>query len=462
MRDSRLALSGGKPLVNPALHVRWPVITPEDRAAVLGVLDRGVLSGPFAPEVRGLEREFAQYLGSRHCLATNSGTSALHVSLAALGIGPGDEVITPAFSFVATAMAVLQQNAVPVFVDIEPQTFGLDPAKLEEAITLRTRAIVPVHLHGMPCDLEPILAIARRHDLPVLEDAAQAHGALLEGRKVGTFGSLGCFSLQSSKNLACGEGGLVVTDDPDLLQKASRTRSFGENVRLSDEIGYQLSRPLDGDRAYDSLAMGWMYRMTEMSAALARSQLHRLDSFNENARRNAAALSQALAKLPGVTPPATPPGRTPVFHKFRVSLDARPLGSKAPPKRVRDAVLRALVAEGVDAVLWQTQPVPGQKIFRDRIGFGRVRGRSGPGCPWDHSEPVDYDLARYPETTRLLDRSLCLFSQSYPIAPQPIELAEAYGAAFEKVWVQLDEVLARTATEDGAPTETMLAARPTP
>jgi perosamine synthetase len=463
MRDSRLALTGGKPLVDPALHVRWPVLTAEDRAAVLGVLDRGVLSGPFAPEVRGLEREFADYLDSSYCLATNSGTAALHVALAALGVGPGDEVVTSAFSFVATAMAVLQQNAVPVFVDIEPETFGLDPRKLEAAITPRTKAIVPVHLHGTPCDLKPILDIAKRHALPVLEDAAQAHGATLDGRKVGTFGALGAFSLQSSKNLACGEGGLVVTDDPDLLQRASRTRTFGEDVRPSDENSYQISRALDGNRAYDSQGIGWMYRITEMSAALARSQLHHLDAFNAGARRNAAILSHALAKLTGVSPPAVPAGRTSVFHKYRVSLDASKLGLGAlPPRRIRDAVLRALLAEGVDAVLWQTQPIPGQKLFRDRIGFGKVPGTHGPGCPWDHSAPVNYELEQYPETTRLLDRSICLFSQTYPIAPQPMELAEAYAAAFAKVWSQLDEVVAQTPAEASSPPQATLAARPTP
>jgi len=164
----------------------------------------------------------------------------------------------------------------------------------------------------------------------------------------------------------------------------------------------------------------------------------------------------------------TPAGRSSVFHKYRVSLDATSLGLGAiPPKRVRDAVLRALVAEGVDAVLWQNQPVPGQKLFRDRTGFGQnsfgpIAAGSGPGCPWDHAAPVDYDLAQYPETTRLLDRSLCLFSQTYPIAPQPRELAEAYGAAFAKVWSKLDEVLEGVPAEGGSPPPPTLAARPAP
>jgi perosamine synthetase len=299
--ESRLAVSGGQPTVDAARHVRWPVLTAGDKAAVMGVLERGVLSGPFAPEVRGLEHEFARYIGTKFALATNSGTSALHVAVAAAGIGPGDEVLTPAFSFVATAMAILHHQAIPVFVDIEPTTFGLDPAKLEAAITPRTKAIMPVHIHGMPCRIEAIAEIARRHRLVLIEDAAQAHGASLNGRRVGTFGALACFSLQSSKNLACGEGGLAVTDDEALYLKASQARMFGEDVTLDDEKSYRLDRPLDGNRAYDSKGIGWMYRTNEMSAALARSQLARLEAMNEQARRNASALSALLGKLPGVT-----------------------------------------------------------------------------------------------------------------------------------------------------------------
>jgi perosamine synthetase len=287
----------------------------------------------------------------------------------------------------------------------------------------------------------------------LIEDAAQAHGASVKGKRVGTFGALGCFSLQSSKNLACGEGGLAVTDDEQLYLKASRARMFGEDVTLEDEKSYRLDRPLDGNRAYDSKGIGWMYRTNEMSAALARSQLSRLEGMNEQARRNAAALSAQLGKLPGVTPPVVPSGCVPVWHKYRVKLDAAKAGLKASadasPKRVRDAVLRALQAEGVDAVLWQTQPVPGQTLFRKKLGFGAQPGASA-GAPWDRAAPVNYDLAQYPETQRLLDSSLCLFSHTFPIAPQPLELIEQYAAAFARVWSRLDEVLAATAEGAGA------------
>src|SRR5215470_1821343 len=216
----RLAIQGGAPAVPAGAHVRWPVLGEEERSAVLGVLERGVLSGQLAPEVRGLEREFAAFVGSRFCLATNSGTAALHLALIGAGLQPGDEVIVPAFTFVATAMAVLHQGAVPVFVDVEPRTFGMDPAKVEAAIGPRTRAIVPVHLHGVPCDLEPIARIASRHGLVLIEDSAQAIGARYRGRTAGTIGLAGSYSLQSSKSMACGEGGLVVTDDETVYRKA--------------------------------------------------------------------------------------------------------------------------------------------------------------------------------------------------------------------------------------------------
>jgi dTDP-4-amino-4,6-dideoxygalactose transaminase len=421
MPESQLALAGGKPTISREAHVRWPVLGEEERMAVLRVLDRGVLSGPFAPEVRALEKEWATYLGRRYALATNSGTASIHLALAAEGVEPGDEVITSAYSFVATALAVLHQNATPVFVDIEPETCGLDPQKIEAAITPRTKAILPVHVHGTPCRITEVMRVANAHGLTVIEDAAQAHGAELDGRKVGTFGRSACFSVQSSKNLSAGEGGLFVTDDEDAYTRAFRMRSFGEGTHPDDERSYRIERALDGPRAYDAITIGWMYRTTELSAAVARAQLQKLDRFNGNARANAGRLSSLLSRLPGVEPIFVSAPRTSCIHKYRVRLDAKKIGIDASPRRVRDAMLRALTAEGAECVLWQTMPVPGQKLFRDRFG---------------------YDPSRYPETVRLLDASIVLFSQTCPIYPQPLELVEAYAEAFEKVWSRLDEVLA--------------------
>jgi len=409
-------------VVPAGAHVRWPVLGPDERQAVLGVLDRGILSGQLAPEVRGLEREFAAFAGARYCLATNSGTSALHLALVGAGVRAGDEVIVPAFTFVATAMAVLHQGAVPVFVDVEPRTFGMDPARVEAAIGPRTRAVVPVHLHGVPCDLQPIADIAARRGLLLIEDSAQAIGARYRGRFAGTVGLAGCYSLQSSKSMACGEGGLLVTDDEPVFRRAHAARMFGEDSRPEDEASYDLTHPLDGNRAYDSAAIGWNYRTSELAAAVARAQLRRLPEWNQAALSNAELLTRVLRELPGVTPPEVPADVVPAFHKYRVQLDATKLGVDAPPRTVRDAMVRELRAEGCEVVLWQTRPVPGQTLFQ-RQGYG-----------------VD----QYPVTQAILDRSLCLFSQTYPIAPQPRTLVEAYAEAFARVWRRLPEVLARS------------------
>ena len=209
---------------------RWPMLGAADRVAVARVLDRGVLSGAGAPEMKALEAEFAELLGAGHCLATNSGTAALHIALAAVGLGRGDEVIVPAFSFIATAQAVLHEGATPVFADVDPTTFNIDVADAARRVTSRTRAIVPVHLHGLPADMDEVNALAREHGLVVIEDAAQAHGALYRGRPVGTLGMMAAFSLNSTKNFPAGEGGLFVTSDETLHGRAARVRFDGLDV----------------------------------------------------------------------------------------------------------------------------------------------------------------------------------------------------------------------------------------
>lgn len=370
----------------------WPVITDADKAAVLAVLERGVLSGPLAPEVTALEREFADYLGVKYCLATNSGTASLHMALAALGIGPGDEVIVPAFTFVASAMAVLQQGATPVFVDIEETSFGLDPASVQRAITAKTKAIMPVHMHGMPCDLDAILEIARKHDLAVVEDACQAHGATYHGQKVGTFGKLGAFSLQSSKNLACGEGGLLVTNDEACYRQAAAFRMFGENIELQDRDSYDPERPLDLKRSYDSVTLGYMYRTNELSAALARSQLKSLDAWNAKALRNARLLTQGLSGIPGFLAPQEIQDRQSVYHKYRVRVPDR------------DRAIKILQEQGLEAVQWQSKIVPAQTLF----------------------QKLGYDQRSFPKAQKLIDDSFCLFSHTHPLWAQSEELCQYY------------------------------------
>ena len=383
---------------------RWPVLTGEDRAAVARVLDRGVLSGAGAPEMRALEAEFAAAVGARFCLATNSGTSALHVALAAAGVGPGDEVIVPALSFIATAQAVLHAGATPVFADVDPATYNMDVSEAARRVTPRTRAIVPVHLHGLPADMDGIAALGRRAGLTVIEDAAQAHGALYKGRAVGTLGAMGAFSLNSTKNLPAGEGGLFVTESEELYARAARVRFDG----LEPPSKWDASHPLDDEADGHATVRGWMYLPGELTAALARSQLQRLAETTARSQRNATRLGERLGRLPGVEPPVVPADRTHVFHKYRVRLDPACAGLSLGPVTLRDRLLEALRAEGVEAVLWQTAPLPAHPLFAVR--------------------------ERYPSGEAILESTLLIGSQSYPLFAQPLEVVDAWADGFERAW----------------------------
>jgi dTDP-4-amino-4,6-dideoxygalactose transaminase len=439
-----IALFGATPVLSREMHRVWPIVGDDERRAVARVLDRGVLSGAYAPESMALEREFARFVGAKHCLLTHCGTSALVVALAAAGVRAGDEVIVPAYSFVATPLAVVQVGAVPVFADVDEATGCLDPAAAEAAVTERTRAIMPVHMHGGAADLNALMAVARRHDLVLVEDAAQAHGATCGGRPVGAIGAAGGFSMQSSKNLVAGEGGLFVTNDDALADEASSVRNFGQDVSLADAAEFDLARPLDGGRALDARRLGSMYRGNEMMAAFARAQLAQLPERTARCQRNARRLAGALAELPGVTPPRELPERTSVHHKFRVHLDPQRAGVALSPERLRDAAMAALRAEGLEVVFWQSVPLPAQTVFQRRDaagGYPRVRDGGGTDLA------QNYDPARYPRTRALLAGSLLLFSQSCPLIAQDDAVIDGYVEAFRRVWSER-EALAAWATRN--------------
>jgi dTDP-4-amino-4,6-dideoxygalactose transaminase len=428
--EKSLALFGGAPLLKADAHRLWPIIGEEERHAVMRVLDRGILSGPFAPESMALEQEFARFVGAKHALLTHCGTSALLVALAAAGVRAGDEVIVPAYSFVATPLAVVQVGAVPVFADVDVETGCIDAASAEAAVTQRTRAIMPVHMHGAAADMKSLLAVARKRDLVVIEDAAQAHGATFEGRPVGAIGAAGGFSLQSSKNLGAGEGGLFVTNDDAIAEEASAVRNFGQDLSRSESVEYDVKRPLDGTRSLDAKRLGSMYRGNEMMAAFARAQLAKLPERTARAQRNAERLSAALAKLPGVTPPQLPAGRTSVHHKFRVHVDPERAGLSIAPEKLRDVTAQALRAEGLEVVQWQSVPLPAQTVFQRRDASGGFpRARDG-----GTDLAANYDPARYPRTTKLLAGSIVLFSQSCPLIAQDDAIVDRYAEAFARVW----------------------------
>ena len=285
------------------LRSQYRAIKPEIDAAVLRVLDSTQFI--LGEEVVAFEREFAAYCGTTDAIGVNSGTSALHLALLAAGIGPGDEVITVPFTFVATVAAIEYAGATPVFVDIDPETYTMAPAAIERAITPRTRAIMPVHLYGHAADMDPILDIATRRGLTVIEDAAQAHGAEYRGRRCGSMGAMGAFSFYPGKNLgAYGEGGAVVTSDPVLAKKIRVMRSWGE------------------ERRYEHSVKGFNYRMDGIQGAILRVKLRYLERWTEARRARAADYARAFAAT-GIITPVERPGCRHVYHVYAVRLAQR-------------------------------------------------------------------------------------------------------------------------------------------
>jgi perosamine synthetase len=399
-----------QPTIAEGSHRSWPEIRPEDVRAVAAVVEKGLLSGTRLPSVAGLEKEWARRCGVPHCVATNSGTAALHCAVVAAGLEPGDEVIVPALTFVASAFAVAQHGAVPVFADVDPETFTLDPARVEECIGSRTRAVMAVHVHGMPADMDGLGEIARRHGLEVVEDAAQAHGADYRGRPVGSLGDSAAFSLNATKGLVGGEGGLFVTADERRARAARRLCVFGEDVER--RLG-------PGGADYWSHGLGWNYRCAPMAAALARSQLRRLDEVIARTRASVEILEKGLEGVPGVVPPRVPGDRTCVWHKYRVRLEPEALGWTGPPELLRDRVLAELQREGVAASLWQRVPLPAHPAFR--------RGTLRPWMPGeDEGDLRPWDAERFPVTCRVLATSFLLGSERYPLCAQEPELMHAY------------------------------------
>lgn len=425
MRENS-AINGRKKTVPEGLRVKWPIVTQQDKEAVVKTLDDEILHGPYVPEVVALEKDFGNYIGTRYCIATNSGTAALHMAIAAAGIGPGDEVITSSFTFLSSATAVLHHNAIPIFVDIDPRTFNIAPEKIEEKISPKTKAIMPVHIHGLPADMDEMNQIAKKNKLIVIEDACQAPGARYHGEKVGNFGDMAAFSLNVTKNLPGIEGGLLVTDNKEYRDAGNMLRMFGEEIKAGER------------REYNAYGMGWMYRTFGMPAAFARSQLKRLDEYNAKAKKNAQFLSKCLSEIKGVIAPFVPEDRTSVYHKYRVRLDLSELQIDMKTSKFRDKVMRALQAEGVDVTLWQSHPVPGQTLFQLKEGYGK-------GCPWScpySNRETKYDVQDYPETVKLLNDSFVVCSELYPIYAQKLELMKYYAEAFHKVFDNLEEILA--------------------
>ncbi len=311
------------------IPVAKPVLSGEEIEGIKAVLDSGILAQ--GDVVAKFEERFAGYVGASCGVATNSGTSALHAALAALGVGEGDEVITTPFTFIATATSILMQRARPVFCDIDPETYNMDPDLIAEAVTKRTKAIIPVHLYGLPCDMKPIMEIAQDYGLKVVEDACQAHGAECHGRKVGSIGEAGVFSFYPTKNMTTGEGGMITTSDPQLAERARMIRNHGQSQR------------------YLHVMMGYNYRMTNIAATIGLSQLETLDRFNAKRRENAGYYDENLK----VKTPFVPEGMKHVYHQYTIEVEGR------------EEFLRHLESHGVGYGVYYPIPVHKQPLFKD-------------------------------------------------------------------------------------------------
>jgi dTDP-4-amino-4,6-dideoxygalactose transaminase len=319
------------------LKAQYHQIKTEVDAAVLRAIES--TQYVLGPEVTAFEKRFADYCGVGHCLAVNSGTSALHLALLAAGVGPDDEVITVSMTFVATTAAVLYCGAKPVFVDVDPVTWTMEPALIEAAITPRTKAILPVHLHGLMADMDPIMDIARRHGLVVIEDAAQAHGAEYKGRRAGSIGDFGCFSFYPGKNLgAYGEGGAVVTNEPGLARKMALLRDWGQEAK------------------YNHVVAGYNYRMDGIQGAVLNVKMNYIEAWTEGRRAAAADYDRRLAKL-SIVGPQPPSHSRHVYHVYALCLSRR------------DETLSALQEAGIGVGIHYPVPVHLQKAYAN-LGYG--------------------------------------------------------------------------------------------
>ncbi len=428
MSGGDLAILGGAPRLSEQELRTWPHFGGDELLAVMRVLDRGILAGDDAPVARRLEERFAEVVGARHALLTHAGTSALHLAMIAARIGNGDEVVLPAYGYVAGPMCVLAQGAIPRFVDVDPETGNLDPSSLEEVTNERTRAIMPMHIHGCPADMDEIRESAARHRLVVVEDAAQAHGTTYRGRRVGTLGAMAVFSLHESKALPAGEGGLFVTDDDVMMERALRARSLGRDLRVHPRAP-RARRP--DDSAPLSVVPGHMFRGNEMMAALALSQLPRLAARIAAVQKRAELLRAELEGLPGLRVQSIPADRTSSWYKVRLHFDVEEAGVELPPRDFRDLFVRALAAEGVDAGLWQRVLLPAHPVFAGADGFERRRRHRSPPDPAFLRDPI---AARFPHATALLESSVVLFSERRPLMAQSADTVRRVAAAVRQVW----------------------------
>lgn len=330
------------------ISINAPQIGKEEIEAVVKVLKSGVLTSGLGagPKVIEFEIAFAKYVKAKYAVAMNSGTAALHSALAAAGVRQGDEIILPSFTFVATAEAVVFNKAKPVFADINPETYTVSPEAVEKAVTKKTKAIIPVDLYGMPADMQPIREIAEKHGLKVIEDAAQAHGAVYKGKPAGAFSDVACWSFYGSKNMTTGEGGILTTNNAEIAEMPRYIRSHGEK------------------RKYESLMLGHNYHMPEIAAAIGVEQLKKLPRFVAKRRRNAKRLSENLEKTRALKLPKEPEGFKCCYYLYTVRL-------KGAKRDKRDQIVEKIRQKGIDAFVCYVNPIHLMPYYH-RFSRGRL------------------------------------------------------------------------------------------
>ncbi len=429
---AKLALLGGKPLRTKGYPVH-ATTGEEEKKAVLAVLERAILS-EFegtnnqyflgGEQVKALEGEWAEKFGVRYAVSFNSATSALFAAVGACAVGPGDEVLITPFTMSATATAILAFNGIPVFADVELDHYNLDPAGLEERITARSRAIFVTHIFGHPAAMGPIMDLAKKHGLRVIEDAAQSPGALYNGKLSGTIGAIGVYSLNCNKVIQCGEGGIAVTDDDDLAQRLRLIRNHGEAVIAAGMAVGSLVNMIGGN-----------YRMTEIEAAIAREQLRKLDDLTQRRRELVSYLNERLRGIPGLGLPGARPDSTHVYYRYALKIDREVIPIDAP------LFVKALNAEGLDFYVSYMKPLYLQPLYQRRIGYGDK------GCPFScpfYRGEVSYERGICPQAEEL---EKMVISTEIVRPPQTFADMEEIARGVEKVLAEKDQLLKYAATE---------------
>jgi dTDP-4-amino-4,6-dideoxygalactose transaminase len=424
---SKLAINGGTP-VRTEPFPRYNTIGEEEKRAVARVLDTGVLSGflgTWSPAFYGgtqvlqLERAWCEYFKVSHAIAVNSATSGLYAAVGAARVGPGDEVIVSPYTMTASASAAIVYGAIPVFADIDEETFCITPETIRAKLSPHTKAIIVVDLLGHPADMDGIMAIAREHDLVVIEDAAQVPGGTYNGRYTGTLAHMGVYSLNYHKTIHTGEGGIIVTDDDDFADRLALIRNHGEVV-VKDKGTVDIVN-----------LVGFNYRMTEVEAAIGIEQLKKLPSLHPPRVRNAEFLSSRLSGFPGLMTPVTRDGVVHGYYRYALRFDESVVGVS------RDRFVDALNAEGIPMVKGYTEPLYLEPMYQQRIAFGRD------GFPWTWpgwKGSVDYSPGSCPVIERLYYRELMCTDVIHSRIAED-DLLDVV-RAFEKIYANIDELKA--------------------